>query len=276
MTTHDGGPAADLDTTTPHSARIWNYWLGGKDNFEVDRTAGDEYAAVFPQIITIAREARAFLGRAVTFLAGEAGIRQFLDVGTGLPIADNTHEVAQRVAPGTRVVYVDNDPFVLAHARALLVPTGREAGTTEYVHEDMRNPELLLEKASKVLDLSQPVAVMFMGSLGHMQTLEEARRVVRVVLDAVPAGSYLVAEDGSAAESAEPFQEAQDGYDDTGAEPYVLRTPDEIKSLFDGLEWVPPGFTSLPLWRPTADQDVSRIGTSAEPVDVYGGVARKT
>jgi hypothetical protein len=276
MTTHDEDPVSDLDTTTPHSARIWNYWLGGKDNFEVDRKAGDEYAAVFPQIIRIAREARAFLGRAVTYLAGEAGIRQFLDVGTGLPIADNTHEVAQRVAPGTRVVYVDNDPFVLAHARALLVPTGREAGTTEYIYEDMRNPEMLLEKASKVLDLTQPVAVMFMGSLGHVPSLEEARRVVRVLIDAVPAGSYLVAEDGSAAESAEPFQEAQDGYDETGAEPYALRTLAEIESLFDGLEWVPPGFTSLPLWRPATDPEVSRIGTSAEPVDVYGGVARKT
>jgi SAM-dependent methyltransferase len=273
MTVHDD-PVQGLDTSTPHSALIWNYWLGGKDNFEVDRRAGDEYAAVFPQIVTIAREARAFLGRAVTYLAGEAGIRQFLDVGTGLPIAENTHEVAQRVAPGARVVYVDNDPLVLAHARALLVPAGRGAGTTEYVHEDMRNTAALLGKASEVLDLSQPVAVMFMGSLGHVQTLEEARRVVRTVLDAVPSGSYLVAEDGSAAASAETFQEAQDGYDDTGATPYVLRTPEEIASLFDDLEWVPPGFTSLPLWRPT-EADVSRIGGSAEPVDVYGGVARK-
>ncbi|MCO1657613.1 SAM-dependent methyltransferase [Pseudonocardia humida] len=275
MTMPDEDPVADLDTTTPHSARIWNYWLGGKDNFAVDRKAGDEYAAVFPQIITIARESRAFLGRAVTYLAAEAGIRQFLDVGTGLPIADNTHEVAQRVAPGSRVVYVDNDPLVLAHARALMVPTGHEAGTTEYVHEDMHNPEVLLDKASKVLDLTRPVAVMLMGSLGHVQSLEEARRVVRVLLDAVPSGSYLVAEDGSAAESAETFQEAQDGYDETGATPYVLRTPDEIESLFDGLEWVPPGFTSLPLWRPDPDPDVSRIGTSVEPLDVYGGVARK-
>jgi hypothetical protein len=275
MTTHGEDTTEDLDTTTPHSARIWNYWLGGKDNFEVDRVAGDEYAAVFPQIITIAREARAFLGRAVTHLAGEAGVRQFLDVGTGLPIADNTHEVAQRVAPGTRVVYVDNDPLVLAHARALLVPTGREAGTTEYIHEDMRNTEALLDKASRVLDLGQPVAIMFMGSLGHVPSLAEARRVVRVLVDAVPSGSYLVLEDGSAAESAETFQEAQDGYDETGAEPYVLRTPAEIESLFEGLEWVPPGFTSLPLWRPAIDPDVARIGSAPEPVDVYGGVARK-
>jgi hypothetical protein len=272
MTTNGDDPATGLDTRTPHSARIWNYWLGGKDNFEADRRAGDEYAAVFPQIITIAREARAFLGRAVTYLAAEAGVRQFLDVGTGLPIAENTHEVAQRVAPGTRVVYVDNDPLVLAHARALLVPTGREAGTTEYIHEDMRNTEALLEKASAVLDLGRPVAIMFMGSLGHVQSLEEARRVVRVLLDAVPAGSYLVAEDGTAAET---FQEAQDGYDETGATPYVLRTPAEIESLFEGLEWVPPGFTSLPLWRPDTGQDVSRIGAPVEPVEVYGGVARK-
>jgi hypothetical protein len=272
----DAGPGitgSGIDQTTPHSARIWNYWLGGKDNFEVDRQAGDAYAATFPGIVTIARESRRFLGRVVTYLAGEAGIRQFLDIGTGLPIADNTHEVAQRVAPDARVVYVDNDPLVLAHARALLKPSGG-TGTTHYLHEDMHKPDELLAKAAEVLDLTQPVAVMFMGVLGHVPHVEDARRMVRVVLDAVPSGSYLALYDGSAARDAETFQQAQDDYDETGAAPYVLRSPAEIESLFDGLKWVPPGFVSLPLWRPL-DTDLQRIGRAPEPIDAFGGVGRK-
>ena len=275
------GPAVDprgeyagtgIDFAVPHSARIWNYWLGGRDNFEVDRLAGDAYTAVFPGIVTIARESRLFLGRVVSYLAGEAGVRQFLDVGTGLPTADNTHEVAQRVAPDARVVYVDNDPLVLAHARALL--TSSVEGATQYVHEDMHHPQELLAKAAEVLDLSRPVAVLFMGVLGHVPNLADAHTVVRVLLDAVAPGSYLAAYDGSAAREAAAFTKAQQEYDDTGAKPYVLRTPTEIESLFDGLDWVPPGFVSLPLWRPI-DGGLPRIGRAPEPIDAFGGVARK-
>ena len=262
---------AEIDLSVPHSARIWNYWMDGKDNFEVDRDAGEAYKAVFPEIVTIARESRRFLGRVVTYLAGEAGVGQFLDIGTGLPTADNTHEVAQRVAPDACVVYVDNDPVVLAHARALLTSTPQ--GATEYLDEDMHNAEALLAKAAQVLDFTRPVAVLFMGVLGHVRHLHDAQKVVRVLLDAVPAGSYLAAYDGSAAPDT-AFSKAQQEYDDTGALPYVLRAPAEIRSFFDGLEWVDPGFVSIPLWRP-ADTDLARIGGRPEPIDAFGGLARK-
>ena len=149
VSSSQGGPdpaGTGIDTTVPHSARIWNYWLGGKDNYEVDRAAGDQFSAIYPGIVDIARADRAFLGRVVRFLAGEAGVRQFLDVGTGLPTADNTHEVAQRVAPESRIVYVDNDPLVLAHARALL--TSSPEGSTYYVDADMGDPGKVLHEAA--------------------------------------------------------------------------------------------------------------------------------
>ena len=163
------------------------------------------------------------------------------------------------------------DPLVLAHARALL--TSSVEGATGYVHEDLRDPAALLAKAAEVLDLSRPVAVLFMGVLGHVPDLDEARRVVRVLRDAVAPGSYLALYDGSAAREAAAFTTAQREYDDTGAAPYVLRTPAEIESLFDGLEWVPPGFVSIPFWRPER-WGLRRIGGEIEPLDAFGGVAR--
>src|ERR1700750_296925 len=152
-------PALKLDTTVSHSARIWNYWLGGKDNFAVDREAGDQYLEIFPGIGVVARTSRGFLTRAVSYLAGEAGIRQFLDIGTGLPTADNTHEVAQRVAPESRILYVDNDPLVLVHARALLC--GTPEGRTAYVQADLREPDHILDQTAlaDTLDLTQPIAL---------------------------------------------------------------------------------------------------------------------
>ncbi len=174
--TPDETAGTGIDTTVPHSARIWNYWLGGKDNYEVDRAAGDQFSAIYPGIVDIARADRAFLGRVVRYLAGEAGVRQFLDVGTGLPTADNTHEVAQRVAPESRVVYVDNDPLVLVHARALL--TSSPEGATYYVDANMSDPEMVLREAAKWLDLTQPVGLTFMGVLGHVTDHAEARSIV--------------------------------------------------------------------------------------------------
>src|SRR5947209_16685710 len=147
-----------IDTAVPHSARIWNYWLGGKDNYAVDREAGDQFSAIYPGIVDIARADRAFLGRVVRYLAGEAGVRQFLDVGTGLPTADNTHQVAQRVAPESRIVYVDNDPLVLAHARALL--TSSPEGATAYVDADLRDSDRIMSEAAGTLDFTQPIALM--------------------------------------------------------------------------------------------------------------------
>jgi hypothetical protein len=258
-----------IDTTVPHSARIWNYWLGGKDNYAVDREAGDAWVAVHPEILDIARESRAFLGRAVRHLAGEVGVRQFLDVGTGLPTANNTHEVAQSVAPDARIVYVDNDPLVLAHARALLTSTPE--GETRYLDADMHDRDALIEGAAEILDLDQPVAVYFIGVLGHVADLDEARGLVRGLMDRMPSGSHLVLSDGvQADDDGGRSQQAQDEYADTGAVAYRARTVEEIASFFDGLEWVEPGLVPVSLWRP----DPARIG-EPRPIDAYGGVARK-
>ena len=275
MTIDDSYPDArtGIDGSVPHSARIWNYWLGGKDNWEVDREAGDAYAAVYPDIRRLARCGRGFLGRVVTYLAAEAGVRQFLDVGTGLPTVNNTHEVAQRVTPDARVVYVDNDPLVLAHARALLTST--DEGLTQYVHEDMHHPTDLLAKATEILDFSRPVAVLFMGVLGHVGDLADAHRLVRTLTDAVPAGSYLAVYDGATTDDADAFSKAQQQYDDTGAVPYVLRTPAAIETLFAGLDWVEPGFVTITKWRPGYGEVLSSVGGEPQPVDAFGGLARK-
>jgi S-adenosyl methyltransferase len=260
-----------IDTTVPHTARIWNYWLGGKDNYAVDREAGDAWIAVYPQITVNAREARAFLGRAVRFLAGEAGIRQFLDIGTGLPTANNTHEVAQRVAPDARVVYVDNDPLVLAHARVLLI--GTPEGMTKYLHADLRDVARVMEGAREVLDFTKPVAVLILGVLGHIANLDEGRSLVQQILAQLPSGSYLTICDGTPTEEK---RKAQEDYLKTGGVPYNNREPEEIARFFDGLEWVEPGLVSVSLWRPDRPSDgVPVISSSPMPVDEYGGVARK-
>jgi hypothetical protein len=259
-----------IDTTVPHSARIWNYWLGGKDNYAVDREAGDAWVAIHPEIVVIARETRAFLRRSLQYLAGEVGIRQFLDVGTGLPTADNTHEVVQRIAPDARVVYVDNDPLVLAHARALLTSTPQ--GSTRYLHADMHDSQGLIDGAAEILDVTQPVAVYFMGVLGHIADLEEARTLVRGLMDRLPSGSFLTICDSTHPSESDAFTKAQEDYADTGAVPYWNRHPEEIRSFFDGLEFVDPGFVPVPRWRP----DGLRVAGEEPPfLDHFGGVARK-
>ncbi|MFE1292542.1 SAM-dependent methyltransferase [Streptomyces sp. NPDC058751] len=260
----DRDALSKIDTTVPHSARIWNYWMGGKDNYEVDRAAGDAYREVAPNIETMARASRGYLIRTVTFVAGELGIRQFLDIGTGLPTYDNTHQVAQRVAPESRIVYVDNDPLVLRHAQALLTSTPE--GVTDYIDADLREPERIVEAASRTLDFSRPVALMLMGILGHVQDYEEARAVVRRLHGALPSGSCFVHYDSTDTDAA--LKEAQQGYDDTGAVPYVLRSPERIAAFHEGLEPVEPGIVSCPLWRPGP-------GERPEPTDVHGGVSRK-
>jgi len=254
-----------FDTSVPHSARIWNYWLGGKDNFPADREAGDQYREVFPGIVDIARTSRGFLARAVRFLAGEVSIRQFLDIGTGLPTASNTHEVAQAVAPECRIVYVDNDPLVLTHARALLTST--PPGVTAYINADLREPDKILAAAAKTLDLTQPIALMLLGILGHIADYDEAKAIVKRLLDAVPSGSYLVINDGTWTSSER--QEAQQGYDDTGAVPYTLRTPAQVAGFFEGLKLIEPGVVTPPRWRP--DSTVS----GPTEVEALSGVGRK-
>ena len=235
-----------IDTTVPHSARIWNYWLGGKDNFAVDRAAGDAWAATFPGVRDIARASRSFLTRSIHYLAAEAGIRQFLDIGTGLPAADNTHQVAQRVAPEARIVYVDNDPLVLAHARALLTSTPE--GATAYIHADLRDPDKILAEAAEALDFTKPIALILSGVLGHVVDIGEARSIVRGLMDALPSGSYLSLNDGTSVVGGDQVEQATQDYNESGALPYIQRTPEEIASFFDGLELVPPGMVSCPRW----------------------------
>ena len=258
-----------IDASVPQSARIWNYWLGGKDNFPVDREAGDQFRAIYPEVVDVARASRQFLTRAVRHLAGVEGIRQFLDIGTGLPTADNTHQVAQRVAPESRIVYVDNDPMVLAHARALLTSTS--AGATSYIDADLREPDKILEAAAQTLDFTQPVALILMGILGHVGDYDEARSIVKRLLDALPPGSYLALCDGTNVIS-KAVAEAQQLYNESGAVPYHLRSPEQIAGFFDGLELVEPGVVSVPRWRP--DPAGVSGGLPAE-VDQFGGVGRK-
>jgi hypothetical protein len=255
----------EIDTSVPHSARIWNYWLGGKDNYPVDEAAGDAYTAVFPGIVTIARSSRAFLGRGIRYLVEEAGIRQFLDVGTGLPTVDNTHEVAQRLAPESKIVYVDNDPLVLAHARALLTSTPE--GETAYEDLTLYEPEKILEAASQTLDLTRPTALILSGILGHVTDYDLARDLVRRLLAGLPSGSYLCVNDGSRGTDPD-YEQAQDAYNETGAVPYLLRPIDKIEAFFEGLELVDPGVVSVPLWRPDGD-------AAPAPIGQHGGVGRK-
>jgi hypothetical protein len=230
-----------LDTTVSHSARIWNYWLGGKDNFAVDREAGDRVAAMLPIIVAQARADRAFLGRAVRYLAGPAGVRQFLDIGTGLPTADNTHQVAQRVAPEARIVYVDNDPLVLSHARALL--TSSPEGRCDYLDADLREPEKVLAGAAQTLDFTQPVALLLLGVLHHT----------------------------TSAVSGAAMEDAVAHWNRVGTPTMTLRSPEQIARFFDGLDLVPPGVVSCSLWRP----DISPLNGQPPPVDEFCGVARK-
>ncbi|MEV7887488.1 SAM-dependent methyltransferase [Streptomyces sp. NPDC002817] len=255
---------SNIDTSVPHSARTWNYWLGGKDNYPVDQEAGDAYAEIAPQVVTMARESRRYLIRAVALLAGELGVRQFLDIGTGLPTYGNTHEVAQKITPDAKIVYVDNDPIVLAHAAALLYSTPE--GVTAYIDSDLHDPEKILRRAAATLDFNRPIALMLMGILGHIKEYAEATAIVRHLLASLPSGSYLVHYDGTNTDA--DLMKAQAGYDDTGAVPYVLRSPEQIRAYYQGLELLEPGIVSCPLWRPDS-------GTSPEPTYIYGGVGRK-
>ncbi|MFF1379395.1 SAM-dependent methyltransferase [Streptomyces sp. NPDC058308] len=265
-TTPGPGAHRTIDTTVPHSARIWNYWLGGKDNYPVDEAAGDAYSAVFPGIVTVARSSRAFLRRNITHLVTEAGIRQFLDIGTGLPTVDNTHEAAQRLDPTARIVYVDHDPMVLTHARALLTSTPE--GATAYVDADLTDPDRILAAARETLDLTRPTALILSNILGHVADYDQARAIVARLMDGLPSGSYLSVNDGSRGVDA-AYEQAQDAYNASGAVPYFLRPVDMITAFFDGLELLEPGVVSVPLWRPEPGSP------AGEPIGEHGGLARK-
>lgn len=254
-----------VNSSVAHPARVYNAWLGGRDNYPADQEAAELAAAANPRIVPAVRANRAFLGRAVRELSGTAGIRQFLDIGTGIPTADNTHEVAQRVAPDARIVYVDNDPVVLAHAHALLTST-RE-GRTAYLDADLYEPEAVLEAAAGTLDLSRPVALMILNTLGHVADHGRARDLVARLMAGLPSGSYLVISDSTA--TSEGMIAASEAYNKSGAVPYHVRSVAEIAAFFDGLDVLEPGIVRVPEWRPDSE--------TAAPagVDAYCGVGRK-
>ena len=260
----DQQPSAAIDSSVPHSARFWNYLLGGKENYEVDRAIGDQVKAQFPRLVTVARESRAFLVRAVRYAVQEQGIRQFLDVGTGLPTADNTHEIAQRHAPDARIVYVDNDPLVLAHARVLLTSTPE--GATDYIDADVRDTATILREAGRTLDFSQPIGLALMGILGHVEDPAEGAAIAGRLLDALPPGSAFIHYEGT--NTHREMIEANAQYADTGGVPYHVRTPDQVRAVFGDLDLVDPGLVPVSLWRPDTPDPTP-------DVDGYGGVALK-
>ncbi|KOV88125.1 translation initiation factor IF-2 [Streptomyces sp. NRRL WC-3723] len=256
-----------MDTTVAHNARVWNYWIGGKDHYEVDQRVGEQIAGMFPVIRAVARADREFLGRAVRFLAAERGIRQFLDIGTGLPTADNTHEIAQRIAPESRIVYVDNDPIVLVHARSLL--TSSPEGVTDYVDADAHDPDRILERAAETLDLTRPVAVLMLGILNFVLDTAEARDIVRRLLAALPAGSHLVLTHPTYDPDVggEGNVAAMEFWNAHATPPITARGRAEIAGFLEGLDLVEPGLVPCSQWRAES--------ASAAPVPQFGAVAVK-
>jgi S-adenosyl methyltransferase len=255
-----------FDTGVAHSARVYNYLLGGKDNYQADRVAAELVAEAIPSIVPGVRANREFLRRAVQYLAGEAGIRQFLDIGTGLPTASNTHEVAQQAAPESRIVYVDNDPIVLAHARALLESSA--AGVTAYIQADARDPETIIREAAATLDFSQPVAVMVLLVMQYIPDADDPHQIVARLMDAVPPGSYLTMSDTTTDFNTDQVLDGTDRLNARlGPALFTPRSGPEIARFFDGLDLVEPGLVPLPRWRAQADPD--------QVISAYGGMARK-
>jgi S-adenosyl methyltransferase len=254
-----------FDSTVAHPARVYDYWLGGKDNFAADREAGDEVLRAKPSIRQNVRANRAFLGRSVRFLAAEAGVRQFLDIGTGIPAAGNTHEVALGVDPDSRVVYVDNDLMVLRHAQALLTSS---TGTVAYLDMDARDTDKILAAAADTLDFSQPVAVMLIATLQLIPDCDDPGRLVADLMAAVPPGSYLAITHPASDVAPDASARASKAYNETVATPQTRRSRDEVARFFTGLDLVEPGLVQLAEWRPAA-------GDHPAPTSGYGAVARK-
>jgi S-adenosyl methyltransferase len=265
----------EIDTTVAHPARRYNYFLGGTDNFEADRLSGDAGLAAFPTVKISVMENRRFLRRAVTFLVEEAGIRQFLDIGTGIPSANNVHEVAQSIAPETSVVYVDNDPIVLAHARRLLSDAG--AGATTYIHADLREPDAILDDSElrKTLDLSRPVALMAVAVMHFVEDADDPYGHIATLSGALAPGSYLAMSHGTrdfmSKEARDKFDSWAERDRTRSRDPAVTRDKAQFARFFDGTQLVPPGIVALPDWRsetPPADRP------SAADTGFYAAVAR--
>jgi len=260
--------SSGIDTSKPHSARMYDYFIGGKDHFAVDRETAAKVLERSPSVPIAARENRAFLGRAVSFLSAEAGIRQFLDIGTGLPTANNVHEVAQRLVPSSRIVYVDNDPLVLAHARALL--TSSPEGATAYLEADLREVGKIRAQAAKTLDFTRPVAIMLMAVLHYIPDEAQARQIVTGLLESVPAGSFLtISHAGSDLFPVEmgAFEERLNQHLPGGL--HVARPRIAVARFFDGAELLAPGVVRVSEWRPEPSADAPAHTT------LWGGVARK-
>jgi hypothetical protein len=259
----------EIDTSVAHVARVYNYWLGGTENYPADREAGDEAIRVYPDMYSSVRANRAFLRRAVSYLAGEAGIRQFLDIGTGLPAADNTHQVAQAIAPQSRVVYVDNDPIVLAHARALLA--SGPSGATGYLDADARDPAAILAQAAQLLDFGQPVALLLVAVLMLIGDSDDPYGIVADLMAALPPGSYLVISHvpSDMQRRASGIAEAAARLSTLMAQRVTPRSHAQVTRFFDGLEVLEPGVVPIQEWRPASDEEASaRAG-------MWGGVGRK-
>jgi S-adenosyl methyltransferase len=264
----DVPPRPDIDPSVPHIARIYDYWLGGKDNFAADRRVAEEILELAPGTVQNVRANRAFLGRVVRYLADQEGIRQFLDIGTGVPAADNTHEVAQSVAPECRVVYVDNDPIVLAHARALLTSPD---GMTAYVDADIREPGKILAEAAGTLDLRQPVAVMMLAVLHVIDDDDDPYGIVARTMEALPPGSYLAISHGASDINTEVMADVAGRLKTLmppGQKP-AFRDRAEVLRLFSGLDLLEPGVVPLPQWRPAEG------AAGGGNIPMWAGVARK-
>jgi hypothetical protein len=257
-----------IDRTRPHQARVYDYWLGGKDNFAVDREAAERALAAYPGLRRGVRAQRAFLANAVGYLTRTAGVRQFLDIGTGIPTANNTHEVAQAADPGARVVYVDNDPMVLAHARALL--TGSTPDTTSYLDADLRDTAKILAEAAAVLDFRKPVGVLLIGILQLIGDEDDPRAIVTRLIEAVPPGSWLAIFHPASDILADQVSEVARQVSARATAPTTLRTREEVTRFFDGLEFLEPGLVQVHRWRPGPPAP-----DMGDQVPGYAGLARK-
>ena len=256
-----------IDTSVAHSARVHDYWLGGGDNFAADRAAGDAVMAAYPGIVESVRANRAFLARVVRFLAAESGITQFLDIGTGIPAANNTHEVAQAATPEARVVYVDYDPVVLQHARGLL--TSAAPGTVDYVDADLRDTGNILRVAARTLDFTRPVAIMLIAVMHLIVDVDDPYGIVGRLKAAMAPGSYLALSQVASDIETEQVAEARRRYNSLARETQRHRTQAEVTSFFDGLHLVEPGVVPVQRWRPDSDLAAQTKST------MWGGVARR-
>ncbi|MGV9667691.1 SAM-dependent methyltransferase [Nocardia niigatensis] len=269
----DGHLPIEIDTTVAHEARVYDYWLGGKENYPADRALGDAIAEHVPTIKTMARANRAFLARAVRYLVAEAGITQFLDIGTGIPTAGNTHEVAQALDPGARIVYVDKDPIVLAHARALMASTPQ--GRTRFIHADLHDPRSILDHPdlAETLDLSEPVAIMLIAIMMYFRDSDHPYDIIATLLDAVPSGSYVVLTHPTADFAPEAMAGVKAAAEASGIS-FEPRSKSDTAKLFAGTTLADPGLVPVAAWRPELTDRPTPVA-DAESAWYWAGIGRK-